>query len=255
MATDEPKDPGPGDQADATIVIPALDAVVIGVDGCRAGWVAAVYELGGGPNRSTRLRIEVTADFAAVVSLADGVGAQVVGVDIPIGFAVDGVRPAEIEARRLLGPRRSTLFPTPAHAVLAARDWTEALALNRSVTGKGLSRQAFNLVARSREVRAAITADDGRFVEAHPESSFTAMAGQPLEPKKTARGQRQRRSLIAHHLGPLDGTAARSRTGVGRDDVLDACAAVWTARRVVVGDAELLGSGQDPDGYSLQLAI
>jgi predicted RNase H-like nuclease len=222
--------------------------VVAGVDGCRAGWVMA--ELAAGA-----ITVGFEATFAAVMDRCGEIDSEVIAVDIPIGFAADGVRPAESEARRRLGARRSSLFPTPAHAVLKAADWNQALTINRAVTGKGLSKQSFNLLAKSREVRAAVEPGDRRIVEAHPESSFTAMAGRPLEPKKSPTGRRQRRSLIAHHVGRVDTTAVDGRIGVGLDDILDACAVGWTAWRVAQGRAETLGSGHDPDGFSLALII
>src|SRR4029079_5896028 len=95
--------------------------------------------------------------------------------------------------------------------------------------------------------------------EVHPEVSFCEMnAGQPLiHSKKTADGQRQRVSALKHagfpkaFMTPLD--SLRS----GRDDFLDACAALWTAERIYRGIAKRLPSAEKPehDERGLDMAI
>ena len=69
-------------------------------------------------------------------------------VDMPIGLPDDGPRLADQQARRRLGARRSSVFPTPVRATLDAVDYPDALAISRRVSGKGLSKQAFNLLPR-----------------------------------------------------------------------------------------------------------
>lgn len=49
-----------------------------------------------------------------------------VGVDMPIGLPGPERRTADVEARRLLGPRRSSLFWTPPLCVLDTADHAEA---------------------------------------------------------------------------------------------------------------------------------
>ena len=60
----------------------------------------------------------VSADVSAI---------QVIAVDIPIGLP-DSAEPraADIEARKLLGKRRSSVFPTPHRAVLEAPTYAKA---------------------------------------------------------------------------------------------------------------------------------
>ncbi|MEX1286340.1 MAG: DUF429 domain-containing protein, partial [Acidimicrobiia bacterium] len=63
----------------------------IGVDGAPGGWVHVTLESG----------TAVAVGFAT--RLADLPRADIVGIDIPLGFPVLGQhRPAEVEARRLL---------------------------------------------------------------------------------------------------------------------------------------------------------
>ncbi len=69
-------------------------------------------------------------------------------IDIPIGLAADGSPGrADIEARRRLGPRRSSVFPAPVRAVLAAIHLRGGLrALPRRACGKAISKQLFNIL-------------------------------------------------------------------------------------------------------------
>lgn len=219
-----------------------------------------------------RILVDVCSDFAAVRSRCCDFGADYVGVDIPIGLAADGNRAAEQEARRRLGGRHSSLFPSPAHAVLGAGDWADALAVNRAAAGKGMSKQMYNLLPKIREVRSVVGPDEQpRFSEVHPESSFMAMAGRLPATKKSVLGQLQRVALIEQWVGSLLGWAGGSELTMGElddsesptlagaalDDVLDACAAAWTAGRLAAGTAEVLGldDGLDPDGYRLTISV
>lgn len=220
---------------------------VAGVDGARGRWLMATMHNGAGD-------LTLHDTFADVMRDADRLGLAVVGVDMPIGMAADGNRPGDTEARALLGPRRSSLFPTPARAVLDASDYADALRRNRAASGKGLSKQAFNLVPMMRQVRAAITAADcDRVVEVHPESSFVQLAGAALDAKKSAAGVGQRLRLLRPLVDDLDAVLARAPAGCAVDDALDALVVAWSATRWVAGTARVFGDGLDPDGFPLRI--
>lgn len=256
---------------------------VMGVDGARGGWVAATLSSGTPPE------IEWFADFAAVLDRARRISAAVVGVDMPIGLPSDGPRESDREARRILGPRRSSLFPTPVRAVLDATDHADAVARSRAACGKGISVQTWNLVPAIRQVRAAVASmPDLVVVETHPETSFTLMAGQPLAPKKTSEGHRERVHALEAALCGIPSSASgercrsdgdRRRSSGARlvidphalvddaglpiparrrpssDDLLDAIAAAWSARRHRDGTAVVLGDGFDTDGHPLTIHV
>jgi hypothetical protein len=115
---------------------PLVEVCVAGVDGCRGGWlvVAAVVA----PFEVAPFEVvgcEVVVDSGAIIGRAD---LTMVAVDMPIGLPFDGSpRVADVEARRRLGPRRSSVFPTPARAVLGARSFEDALVRSRATTGRG----------------------------------------------------------------------------------------------------------------------
>src|SRR4051812_13232699 len=116
---------------------------LIGVDGCRAGWVVAVSD------QSLRTpEFGIAPSFQALRDALYGVRA-VIGIDIPIGLPAggalnDGTRRADGAARAFLGGRRrSSVFSAPCRATLQATSYREAceLEIRARGVGKGLSQQ------------------------------------------------------------------------------------------------------------------
>ncbi|WP_433167181.1 DUF429 domain-containing protein [Kribbella sp. CA-247076] len=174
-----------------------------------------------------------------VVAAAERDGAVgVVGVDIPIGLPVSGVRAADVLARRVVGRRASSVFATPVREALLAATHAEASAVNLRATGKGLSQQAYALARKILEVDAWAPTAGCAVIEVHPEVCFATMAGRPLvHPKSTWAGGEERRQLLAA-AGMLPGAdVGQAGEYAAVDDVLDAAAAAWTARRYADGRA------------------
>jgi len=141
-----------------------LGEAVLGVDGCPGGWIGALV-------RGRAVEWLKLADAAAILA----VDAAVIAIDIPIGLpeSGDSYRLAEIEARRFL--RRwsavHSVFFTPVRPVLSVGTYAEANALNSQLTGKGLSKQTWNILDRIAAVDAALgEPPDARVIEVHPES-------------------------------------------------------------------------------------
>lgn len=170
----------------------------------------------------------VVRRLSEVLALADGV----VAVDMPIGLPdhVGERRLCDTEARRALGPRRSSVFPAPSRDAVRAHRWSREL---------GISKQTWNLVPK------VIEADDlwePRLAEVHPELAFSLLAGGPLgAPKSTADGLAARRVLLRQAFPEAD--VLRKLPGAGDDDVVDALACLWSARRIAAGTAEPYGDG------------
>lgn len=201
--------------------------IAVGVDGCRQGWVAvAVSERG----------FEAATcepSLAAVLERFDG--AAVFGVDIPIGL-VEGERDADAAARAFLVGQASSVFSAPPRPALDCERYEDALAAARRVTGKGLSKQAFHLFEKIREADALLP--DERLFEVHPEVAFRLMHDDEASAgrKKTWGGLMERLARLRAAgitLPPSLGDA----DAVGIDDVVDAAAAAWSARRLARGEA------------------
>jgi predicted RNase H-like nuclease len=206
---------------------------VAGVDGCSRGWIAVALLDG------RFARAELGRSFAELLPhLADAV---VIAVDIPIGLPEGpDPRPADVETKKLLGKRASSVFTTPPRAVLEAPTYTEANRLSKNRFKHGISAQSYALRKKIFEVD-AVAASDDRIYEVHPEISFTAMNGAPVPwPKKTWDGIATRLHLldaagivIPADLGPAGATPP--------DDVLDAAAAAWSAQRIAASTANRVG--------------
>lgn len=198
----------------------AVDASVLvaGVDGYRKGWVAVSLDPSGDVEVSTH------ATFAEVLSLR----AQVIAVDIPIDPAGLGSRSTDAAARAFVGgSRASSVFPTPPRAALEARSFADATEIARTITGKGISQQAFALGRKILEVHELAEVDE-RVIEMHPEVSFCELAGtHVLESKHTPEGLDRRRALLAEAGVRLPGAVP----GVPEADLLDAAVGAWTAAR------------------------
>lgn len=188
--------------------------VVAGVDACRGGWVAIVLE-------DDRFADSILAATFAQLRGALA-GAAAVGVDMPIGLPSTGVRAADLAARAFVGPRRSSVFPTPPRAALEASTYAEARGVVPS-----LSAQSFALRKKILEVERCL---DERVFEAHPEVSFAALADRHLlHPKRSWNGQMERRQLLAAAGIQLPDELVAGRAAA--DDVLDAAIVAWSAAR------------------------
>jgi predicted RNase H-like nuclease len=195
--------------------------------------------------KSRQLQIALAPRIADVVRWKQA--PKVLCIDIPIGLlheAVPGGRECDREARKLLGrPRGSSVFPPPARRALKARTWEEADRLNRSTgpDAPGRPLQTFAIIPKIREIDELITRSlPIGIVEVHPEMCFFEMNGKRpvVESKKTAEGRRRRIRLLGNAWERKVSHIVESRpTGVGRDDIIDAMAACWTAERVLEGIA------------------
>lgn len=182
------------------------------------------------------------ADFESLVAaLGD---AKWIIVDIPIGLSERSARQADAEARKVLGPRASSVFLTPPRIAIEQDNYALARQEARQLTGRSLSSQGFALRQKILEV-AAVAERDPRVLEGHPEVSFWALAGgRPMShSKKTWNGQMERRQLLAEAGLALPDRLKGTAGHVPVDDILDAAVLAWTARRVVEGTA---GSLPDP---------
>jgi predicted RNase H-like nuclease len=90
-----------------------------------------------------------------------------------------GHRHADAASAALLGPRRSSVFPTPPRLVLLEESFAAANARHREFTLKGMSQQTYALRTRLLEADSLYGDESLRLYEVHPEVSFTMMGGGP----------------------------------------------------------------------------
>lgn len=226
--------------------------MTLGADGCRTGWFTVTDTDG-----ALAWQIVPTAD--ALLDL----GAETIGVDIPIGMTAAGPRACDLDARRALTPRRgASVFPAPVRGALGATTHAEASQARFAADGKRMSIQAFHILPKVREVDRALRARPDaaqRVFEVHPEVSFARLnGGEALaHSKKTAAGRAERLALLVPHFGdaPARFVAERPKKDAAADDVLDALVILWTARRIAAGDAVSLPETPTRDAHGLPMAI
>jgi predicted RNase H-like nuclease len=208
--------------------------LVAGVDGCPAGWIAALWDGAG------QLTSRLCGSFTDVMALP----AEIIAVDMPIGLPERSGRPPEREVRSRLGERQSSVFAIPSEMAIYCTDYVEACRINllHSDPPKKISKQCFHLFPKMREIDALIApSHQSRIFESHPELAFWVMNGEmPLSlPKKVKSqpyppGLALRRELLCRNGVPVASLAHDyRRRDVGPDDILDACACTFVAWRIL----------------------
>ena len=164
-------------------------------------------------------------------------------IDIPIGLREsEGLaRGCDSGARSVLGKRASSVFSAPLRPVLAAADYPEANALSRQLSGKGLSKQAYNIMPKIREVDTLLLGSArarAALREVHPEVCFWSLAGRQAmsHNKKTQSGFDERLAVLTGYLPEARDLITRAllqfpRKLVARDDIVDAFVVALTASR------------------------
>lgn len=222
--------------------------MVAGVDGCKDGWVAAIA------GRRGRTRVAKFSSFSALVARED---LSLIVIDVPIGLLESGSRQCDLEARKLLGfPRRSSVFPAPLRPMLDARDWEEACVIRLRVDGKWCNKQVMGILPKILEVDQNMRPDlQLRVREGHPEVSFAVMNGGRAmrDRKSTPQGRRERLRLLSRHFS--DVRESLSKIPGATTDLIDAYALLWTARRILRGEAMVLPPNPEIDARSLRAEV
>lgn len=213
----------------------------LGLDGFRFGWVAAWIDDRGdhGFDYSPGLTRLLAMSFERAM------------IDMPIGLERSGYRACDLRARELIGPAvflgaRRDLWTFPDMAAANAHYWENG--------DKGVSSQLWNIRDKIREVDEFMTPERQTAIgEAHPELIFWNLTGRRvLDRKTTASGRAQRIELLRERgFARLPKwLMQRHGTGIGRDDLIDACACAVAARDSTnrVGGDEI-----DPRGLGMEI--
>ena len=208
--------------------LPTPGQSIAGVDGCKRGWVMVRRDEAG------------QFDEPVIAKCLDSLPLTgMVIIDVPIGLPESGRRACDLEARTRLGRRWMTVFTGARRPLLSMASWEEANVWGKQ-DGEGVTKQLFGILPKIREVDAYIaSARNLTFREGHPELSFYAAAGRPMEyNKKKAEGRDERLAALTSFI---HGTMVREwldRTrgsGAARDDILDALALCRSAARLALG--------------------
>jgi predicted RNase H-like nuclease len=228
-------------------------SILCGIDGCKRGWIAVMLDTETAKLSATVVSTEQLSNLDFTVA----------AIDVPIGLTASGPRKADQLARRHLGqPRGCSVFPAPIRAALEAISWEDACNRTLAVDGTRLQLQTFGILPKIRAIDSLLRSKRGlieRLFEVHPEVSFAAWLGKPMtHGKKSAAGRTDRQNLIASAYGAEVFSSLRANLrgqNVAADDLADAFAALWTARRLHSHQAGRFPTDPVIDEYDLPMHI
>lgn len=173
---------------------------VIGVDGCKLGWICVIITQG-------NIEINLYEEFSELIFINNDTDLFI--VDMPIGLPENSyqaeLRPERI-ARKLLPKKASSVFNVPCRQAVYKDTYDEANEQNKQVLGKGLSKQSFYIADKCKEVDVFLreySQFKNKIVESHPELQFARFTEnkQPiLSSKKSSTGLFERERILTHIL-------------------------------------------------------
>ena len=177
---------------------------------------------------------------------------EVAGIDMPLHLLDAPTRDADTLTRKALGPERGrSVFPALPQFVIEEewldRSLEDVNAECRVRYGRAFSRQSLGLRRKIAEVNAAF-ATGHPVIEVHPELCFATMnEAQPMMFSKKAWGGQQERIALLERVGIAlsEYKLPQDVCGIAPDDIIDAAAAAWSARRYLQGNAESLPANPD----------
>jgi len=142
-------------------------------------------------------------------------------------------RVCDVEARKLLGPRRSSVFSAPIREILEFKYYEKANIRSKELTGKGISKQSFAITPKIIEVDNLLRSNSKLckiIYEAHPELCFFGLAnGKSMKyNKKSQNGFIERLEILLKNWKPTEKALAEALLWCSnhsvRDDTVDALA-------------------------------
>ena len=224
----------------------------LGIDGCRAGWIAAI-------DKPSGVEIELHPNLNELLGIYNPC---VVAIDMVIGLptqTVRGGRLADRAARVLLPGKSSSIFSVPCREAIYASTYQHAVELSRASSSDQMafSLQAFNIFPKIRELDQWLRLHPDRasqLTEVHPELCFRFMHPQEqVAPSKHSKeGLLWRKQLLANQQ--LKAPASIPK-GCAQHDVYDALACLWSARRISQSVQQSVLDHSPLDGEKLPMNI
>jgi predicted RNase H-like nuclease len=229
-----------------------------GVDGCPGGWLCIVCA----PDTNS-FSISVFRTAADLLTHDPKIG--VMTIDMPIGLVDTGRRRCGELARDMLGTRHVCVSNAPIRPALYAPSRLAASAITEKATNRQVGSIEWALYPKVINLDVAITPShqSWRF-EIHPEICFCAWNnGTAIQLKKDSdQGRQDRESLIDTAWPGVRQTLlaqlqqqGHNRQHVALDDINDAFAALWTARRIAAGEAQRIPDAPAIDSRGLRMEM
>lgn len=199
---------------------------VVGVDGCKYGWVAI--------NLQDNLIWEVKL-YSKINELLDYYEkSDVILIDMPIGLLKKSKeeRACDKDIRKELGyPRGMSVFGIPSRSAIYCDNYNEGNALNKKLMSKGISKQLWGIVPKIKALDQYLMSNKPirkKIYESHPELAFMMLKGQSMKHNKRKKEGYIERIEILKKIYPkteeiVEFTLDKYlRKEVKKDDILDA---------------------------------
>ena len=202
--------------------------ILAGVEPCAGGWLVAPGNLQG-----VNLAPQPAFVLASMAEVLDYKPAfTVMALHSPVGFTdkPGEQRSCDEAARHLLGPRGTAVVPAPSRALLGAKTFDQARAVE-----PGIDAVRWRALAKMAEAAGQVQSWNQRTVwEVHPELAFCQMnGGQPVAyPRRSVLGRAERARLVCSALAGAERVLSEPPKGVREAKLIDALADLWTARRI-----------------------
>jgi len=224
--------------------------LIIGIDGCKSGWFS-VWE-----NQDKSIHSSVFSNLNELKNFFKNESQLIVGIDMPVVLSEVIPRQADQLARKLLSKKASSVFTAPTPEMLDQPNYEKASLVSKKLFGKSMSLQSWYLFPKIKDVQTMIHHEDMQIYEIHPELSFRAMNTEQviLESKKSPEGFAIRNSLLTMHFKNFIFEEIRrqyARKDVMDNDILDALAVLWSAKRIQSNQASFLP--QAPEKPNMQI--
>ena len=203
----------------------------LGIDGCKYGWICA------------QLKNEVISlKLIEHINEVKNSNSKLIFIDIPIGLGDQFCsRTIDFKLRKLLSKKRkSSVFTPPIREALEASTYQLGNQINKSISGKGISIQAWNIGHKIKEVNQFLSQNhlyQKKMNESHPELCFELLNNSPLHhSKKTLLGMEERITIINRYINisfqEIKDFAKKCKSDKAKmDDIIDAVVLSLSAMR------------------------
>lgn len=228
----------------------------IGVDGCKGGWIASIYDRG----------IFEIKKYSSVDELVEAnKNYKELLIDMVIGLQSnkDEVRP-DNAARALIPGRTSTIFAVPARQAVYAETRAAIREANKSALDKDLPAQAIAIIPKMRELDEFLQenpAHKNRLKESHPEVCFSRLNGSVVMSRKAdEEGITERVGIIKKYMPEITEEyiyQEAKRFKCNADDIVDSIVLCITANLVAQGKTDVIPEvvQEDVTGLRMQMTI
>lgn len=230
----------------------------VGIDSCKGKWIAVAL---------TKSDYDINK-FEKIKDVCDRYkNADSIIIDIPIGLSEnkEELRP-DSELRKLLKGKASSVFNCPCRQSVYAKNYLEAIELNKKILGVSINPLSYAITSKIREVDMFLqenTEWKNKLTESHPEFCFMKFNnGTPIFENKTKQeGQLKRIAALSNYYSDTGKVIEKYKNDtsskVKLDDAIDAlCLAVMGIKGIENGFSTIPDLPmEDSKGIKMQIVF